>query len=106
MIWVDVESFGLNAAKDPLIEIGFKITDLDLYIIDEQDWVVWNDLSNARHEQMMHAAEHGNPNAKYVLEMHTNNGLFSDAKENGLSVEEAEREMLKFLVDQNDVLRD
>ena len=30
MIWIDTETFGLNPQTDYLLEVGFKITDLQL----------------------------------------------------------------------------
>jgi oligoribonuclease (3'-5' exoribonuclease) len=41
LVWIDLETFGLKAATDPVLEIGFRITDLDLNVVDDFQCVIW-----------------------------------------------------------------
>ena len=45
MIWTDIETFGLDPAECPILEVGFIITDLDLIEIDRWDIKIWDSPS-------------------------------------------------------------
>lgn len=42
MVWVDLETMGLEPTTDPVIEIGFRITDNELRTIDDLQLIVWD----------------------------------------------------------------
>lgn len=84
MIWVDIENFGLAVSEDLLLEVGFVITDLELNMIDEHSVVIWDEPHYDRYSRMQ-----GNPDESYVLNMHTENGLFAEAQSIGLGMNEA-----------------
>ena len=93
LIWTDVESFGLNPVSDPLLEVGFVITDLDLEPVQDLfHCLIWEPgLHDKRYEEAR-----ANPLDEYVLEMHTKNNLFVEAQAKGLSLLDAEEAMLEW----------
>lgn len=42
-IWVDIETTGLDPATGLLLEVGFRITDVELNLIDHNEWQIWED---------------------------------------------------------------
>lgn len=67
IVWADVETTGLNAKKDFLLEIAVLVTDLDLNILDNTGY----------HAYVNHTKEIVYNKANdYVREMHTATGLW------------------------------
>lgn len=92
-IWVDIETFGLDTAGDYVLEVGFKITDLELEVIDDFQEVIWDTpLYDLRMDQMYY-----NPKDSYVLNMHKQSGLFEDASVNGMSLANFEERLSTWL---------
>ncbi len=83
-LWVDVETTGLDAKWDYLLEAAFVFTDTDLNIISEHQ-TLFRPVRNPYEQEPTEQSERYewkktwldrmNP---YVLEMHTVNGLISD----------------------------
>lgn len=88
--WVDIETFGLDPTTDPIIEFGFRITNLDLEELASFSFLVWSGFHDHRLWELKAEADRGNKNAQYVLNMHTKNGLLEAASKHGLRPEEVE----------------
>lgn len=96
--WVDIETFGLNHQNDPIIEIGIIITDLDLNVIHQTSALIWSPMHDHALDKLTVKAERGNEDAKYVLKMHSTNGLFDDAVENGQSMDSVENDLTNLVL--------
>lgn len=74
LMWGDIETSGLRFASDRILEIGFKLTTLDLLVVDQVKFVVGA-------SDMQYVRDHSDP---FVLSMHKENGLWVDclAEEN------------------------
>ncbi len=95
LIWVDIETFGLDPVNDPILEVGFKITDLDLHTQNAQSWTVWDSPTyDERYEAMLQNAKD-----EYVLEMHKKSGLWRAARQYGKPILIVEREINNWLQD-------
>lgn len=68
--WVDVETSGLDAKENELLEIACLVTDTDLNILDEQGFEAVILHSPDQVEKMKQTAH------PVVLEMHNNSGLW------------------------------
>jgi oligoribonuclease len=93
MIWVDLETFGLNPQSDPVVEVGFKITDLDLVTIDDFQIVIWDTPTyDERFEIMKNTLAD-----QYVYKMHQTSGLWEDCQRIGASPDVATEKINTFL---------
>lgn len=90
LIWTDLETFGLNPETDPIIEVGFIVTDLDLNILDEKNWLIWNISYESRYTDFK---EQDN----FVYKMHEKSKLWQDAREAGQPAIEVEHSILQWL---------
>ena len=93
MVWIDTETFGLNPKTDYLMEVGFKITDLDLKTIDQFEVKIWQPFTYSA--RLVEAQS--NPKDEFVLNMHNESGLFYDAQANGRNILSAEALMHTWL---------
>lgn len=82
IVWTDTETFGLED-RDPVIEVAFAITDLNLHILDSETWLVWDFTHESALIDLRRRAAAGDKGANIVLDMHTSSGLFDDAKAQG-----------------------
>lgn len=81
LVWLDLETTGLNPAEGIILEYGIIITDLELREITRKSWVLpWSRASLLE-----------NLKDDYVLNMHTTNGLFQESHKayDGLIVDPA-----------------
>lgn len=105
MVFVDIENFGLAHRTDPILEIGVHLVDNDFKVVNTFSTPVWDPtVSPGRHDILVADAayepnEKRRENAQYVLDLHTNNGLFEEAQKFGLSFKLAERQVKDFLKD-------
>jgi oligoribonuclease len=97
-VWCDLETFGLDPRRDPIIEIGFVITDIELEVIDDFQCVVWDSpwYDNLLMQLSDHAND-GHAGSKIVLEMHQKSGLWFEAQEEGRTLRDAEIYAASFL---------
>lgn len=95
----DIETTGLVAATDVVLEVGFKIYGPDLVEVrDEFDIVIWDSpFYDKVHRGLIERAAEGEQAARYILQMHTDNGLWKDCQENGVSMADAEEAIVDFL---------
>lgn len=73
LIWIDVETTGLDPENELLLEVGFRITDPDLNLIGERDWQIWE-------EEWEENLSHLDP---FVAKMHAKSGLIDDCIDHG-----------------------
>lgn len=85
IVWIDCEMTGLDVDRDGLCEIAVIVTDFDLTPLDPGFEIVINPGGDA----LAHMND-------FVREMHTKSGLLPRI-EAGVSVDEAEREVMAYL---------
>jgi oligoribonuclease len=66
-VWIDVETTGLDPAKDLILEVGIIITDYNMTEVARSSWVVRQDLDRV-HNLM----------SPYVRDMHKASGLLQE----------------------------
>lgn len=97
-VFTDIETTGLDSQTDLTLEIGFRITDLDLNLIDDFDVTIWDSpYFDTKKLELETLAASGEESAVYVLEMHTKNGLWEACQSGGLVPVEAETQVMDFL---------
>ena len=87
LIWIDLEMTGLVPEKDIIIEIATVVTDADLNVLAEGP-------SIAIHQDKKHLDSMDEWNTR----QHTKSGLVQRVKESKISINEAEKKTLDFLV--------
>ena len=87
LIWIDLEMTGLVPEKDIIIEIATVVTDADLNVLAEGP-------SLAIHQNNQHL----DGMDEWNTHQHTKSGLVKRVKESSISVNEAEKETLEFLM--------
>jgi oligoribonuclease len=98
LIWVDIETFGLDSTVDPILEIGFRTTDLDLETVDDRQLTVWSSpFYDNKLMHLMQKATYGDKVAQYVLDMHTKSGLWEECRTSGADPLTAEKEICEWL---------
>lgn len=95
----DLETFGLDPERDPIIEIAFVIVDLGLDVIDSFHTTMWNTDSEVRYERLLGAADAGDKGSQIVRDMHNNTDLFNTARRLGVNPDDAAIEAKKFLLE-------
>lgn len=88
LVWVDIETTGLDKETDVLLEVCFKITDLDLNVKSRFHSLIWMDN---------YLDKWGNV-IEVVREMHTKNKLINEAHERGSAIQIAESHLLEWLL--------
>lgn len=78
LLWVDIETTGLDPHSGRILELGLRITDSQLNTLSEASWVVYfprPELSNL---------------SDFILELHTKNGLLFEAMKADRTEQEVE----------------
>ena len=83
MVWLDLETFGLDEINDPIIEIGIAITDMNFNTLASESWLVWDRTSDHRMISLEEGVKNGDRGSKIVHEMHSRSSLFKNAAEFG-----------------------
>jgi oligoribonuclease len=99
LVWGDIENFGLDERRDPIIEIGFQITDLDLNTLAKKSWLCWGYDHMIRFGALKRDAEGGDEDSQFILNMHTENDLFDVAQTEGWDLTLVESEAVQWLQD-------
>ncbi len=101
LILSDTETFGLEPETDPVIEVGFVITDLEFNILSSIAVQIWDgEIYDRRYAEIRDAAEHENdPKKRIVWDMHRKNGLWDDAMDVGVSLREASSVLQNWLLE-------
>lgn len=99
-IWIDIETFGLDAQRDPIIEVGVIVTNLKLQPIGEFHCLFWSEMHEARYQRLLDHSRAGNLLAEQqlILTMHSESGLWQDAREQWIESHDAEAALDAFLV--------
>ena len=87
LIWIDLEMTGLVPEKDIIIEIATVVTDADLNVLAEGPSVAIHQNNN-----------HLDGMDEWNTRQHTKSGLVQRVKESEISVNEAEKQTLDFLM--------
>ena len=87
LIWIDLEMTGLVPEKDIIIEIATVVTDADLNVLAEGPSVAIHQNNN-----------HLDGMDEWNTRQHTKSGLVQRVKESEISVNEAEKQTLNFLM--------
>ena len=85
LVWIDCEMTGLDIDKDGLVEVAVVITDEQLKVVDPGIDIVIKPSQEALDNM-----------GDFVRNMHTESGLI-DEFETGVSLEEAQREVLDYV---------
>lgn len=70
-VLIDTETFGLNEETDPILEVGFKVYDLDFNELGNFERLIWMEHYKARY--LKEQAE-----KTFVYDMHAKSGLWDD----------------------------
>lgn len=98
MIFLDVETFGLDVERDLVIEVGIRIMNLSLTEeIASITLPIWTSRHSDRFAELLRDARKGDEGAAFVHDMHRGNNLLSYAAANGVSFFQAERKLSEFL---------
>lgn len=90
LIWIDVETTGLEETRDPVLEIGVALTDANLQIEEQGSFLV-----KAPQEYLERRLQ---LNEK-VLQMHTKNGLLKEVREAGLPRDEVDDLLFRWITE-------
>lgn len=78
LLWVDLETTGLDENVELPLEIGYVVTDADLNVIDENSWVLSQTLLI-------------NDLDERVFDMHSKNGLLAEVVKSSYTTAEVDR---------------
>lgn len=90
MAWIDLETTGLNAEEDLILEVGLCITDVDLVPMHEYEAVV----SYPNAERIFDRLRTDDP---YVYKMHEDSGLMAAVLESANPLHAVEREAVAWM---------
>lgn len=96
LVWIDLETTGLDARLDAPLEVGLKITDGVGFVFAEMKTLLWE--PNIDYRRSMERAMKND----FVRDMHEKSGLFDDLKGASLTKlmrYEAQMKMIEFLVE-------
>lgn len=97
LIACDLETLGFDPDKDPIIEIGLAMVDLNLYPLDVITLQVWSGAHERRLSQINEAAQKGDEQAITLLDLHERSGAIRDAIQYGMQPRHAEKQLLEWL---------
>lgn len=86
IVWLDLETTGLNPHENVILEVGIIITDWDLHELDRKNWII------SQPEESLNSMD------PYVQAMHTQNKLLSEIRTLGKSQKEVEMAIKDFLM--------
>lgn len=98
MVWVDMETTGLNPKKNKPLEIGFVITDLDFSVVDLDSWIIFEDEWDLDGYYRKPAVD------DFVINMHHQSGLWNEL-DLGQPVVKVDK-LVKDFLDRNKVTKD
>lgn len=99
LVWLDIETTGLNRELDLILEVGVRITTPELELIDDFDVVLWDTPTyDYKYQELEAKATSGDEGAAYVWGMHHSSGLWKACQSEGINVRDAETAVLDFLM--------
>lgn len=90
-VWVDLETTGLSARRQVILEVGFRITDAQLKLIAQHHWVLTCTRTVAERTLLAD---------KVVLEMHDKSGLWDECRTSPHTARSVDPEAAEWLYDQ------
>lgn len=87
LVWIDLETTGLNPRKDKIIEIAILVTDTSLRILDKNGFVAYLGISK----------EDVNAMSPVVKKMHTENGVIQKCLKSKLTLENADKLSVEYI---------
>lgn len=90
LAWIDLESTGTDELSDPILEIGFILTDRELHVIEEKQAVISPAYSFDGWQDWM---------SQVVVEMHSHNGLLEDVARWGRRLIAVEAELISYMAE-------
>lgn len=95
--FIDTETTGLLPNLGVILEVGIRIVDADLQLIDEYDTVFWDtERYDTIYAGLIKQAEGGGD--RYVLDMHEKSGLWTQASSYGQTVNNGGQELIDFVM--------
>lgn len=91
MVWADVETTGLDAKRDYLLEVGFRITDRNFEELTR--------ITRTLHYQEFKLDQIHRLSDEFVQNMHEANGLWNDCVGPAVDHVEIENELVQWVVD-------
>lgn len=88
IIWIDVESTGIDANHERLLQVACRITNHDLEILDGEGYEAKVHYSPEEVERMKRTT------SEFVVEMHTKTGLWDQLHTEGIALEAMEEGLL------------
>ncbi len=85
IIWLDIETTGIDPIDDKILEVCLIITDKDLKVLATKNVVI--NIEDSLLKKM----------PSRVVEMHTNTNLIEEVRKSSLKLKEAEIELIDFL---------
>lgn len=82
MVWVDIETTGLDPMKDDILEVGMIVTNLKLQVLSSAQWLCGFNSLHKEDKIARRAIAHGWDD--FIKEMHTKSGLMEDWVQNPL----------------------
>jgi len=86
LLWLDIETTGLDPHTGEVLEVGMMVTDLDLNVIDSIEIVIKHDLDDIK-----------SICNDFVTNMHTANNLFRDVGVSKINELGAELQLFQFV---------
>jgi oligoribonuclease len=86
IVWIDLETTGLNMNNDTILEVACVITDYDLNIVDQMETIIIH-----KPMEVLERMEN------WCRETHGRSGLVNKVLKSGTTLEEAEYKVLEFV---------
>lgn len=97
---LDCETFGLDPERDPIIEVGIIVATLDFRTVARFSTTVWEPgFYDTALADLKRRAAAGDKGANIVLKMHTDSGLWDEAKRDGVPIQDAVQALLDFCLE-------
>lgn len=88
LMWLDIETTGLDPIRNVILEVGLVVTDLDLKPLDEMSVVIFEG----------YYPDHFRNLDPFIRSMHMKNGLIKESHEHGITLREAQEKIEAFLL--------
>lgn len=86
LVWIDLETTGLDPEKGRILEVGAIITDIELTVLGQYHAVLAHELASVEVDP-------------FVVDMHTKNGLWEECKNSHETCFSADAELSSFIDD-------
>jgi oligoribonuclease len=87
LVWIDLETTGLDIETDKIIQVACLVTDTELNILDEKGFTAYVKIEDKDIESMIHV----------VKEMHLESGVIEECKKSELSLEQIDQMVTTYI---------